>query len=332
MRKLFLAGLLFLITSCGTNPKILWTTSTGGSIYGSPALDNGLIFIGSQDQQFYALKEKDGGIQWKKDMHSKITSTPLAHNGSIFIGSGDGTFYNLDPANGNTRWSYKSTGLINYQTCADESGLYFGNHKGNFYKIDYSGNVLWTFQTTNKFGGHCVLYKDLVFTSSWDNNFYAFNKNTGTVVWKVPSGILNFGGPEVVNDTVYFASHNKIYCIEALTGKLRSTIKTTYLNHVVYAKDDLWTNEKGLTKRSLDGKVIGSVEFNSSTDFRPLFSNNIFILGGDTSKLFGVSQDLKILWSIKGGEAFWSPGVVKNNVYYSGNRDNKVYAIQLPQS
>jgi outer membrane protein assembly factor BamB len=332
MRKLLLAGFLFLLTGCGANPKILWTTSTTGPIYGSPALDKELIFIGSQDQNFYALNQKDGSIHWKRDLQSKIVSTPLVRNGSIFIGSGDGSFYSLEPATGNIRWTFRSDGLINYDTCADESGMYFGNQNGNFYKIDYAGNILWTFKAKNKFGGRCVLYKDLVFTSSWDNNFYGLNKNTGAMVWKVSSGILNFAGPEVVGDAVYFASHDKIYCIDAITGKLRSTVKTTYLNHVVYAKDYLWTNERGLTKRSLDGKVLGSVEFNSSTDFRPFFYKDIFILGGDTSRLLGVSQDLKILWKVTGGEAFWSPGVVKNNVYYTGNRDSKVYAIQLPQS
>jgi outer membrane protein assembly factor BamB len=332
MRKLLLVGFLFFLTGCGANPKILWTTSTGAPIYGSPALDKDRIFIGSQDKIFYALNEKDGSIFWKRDLQSKIVSTPLARNGSIFIGSGDGGFYSLDPATGNTRWTFKSGGLINYDTCADESGMYFGNHKGSFYKIDYSGNVLWTFQTANKFGGRCVLYKDFVFTSSWDSNFYALNKNTGAIVWKVSSGILNFAGPEVVGDAVYFASHDKIYCIDATTGKLRSTIKTSYLNHVVYAEDHLWTNEKGLTKRSLDGKVLGSVEFNSATDFRPYFYKDIFILGAESSKLFGVSEDLKILWKVTGGEAFWTPGVIKNNVYYTGNRDNKVYAIQLPKS
>jgi eukaryotic-like serine/threonine-protein kinase len=332
MRRLVLAGFLFLLTGCGANPKILWTTSTEGPIYASPALNTDLVFIGSQDQNFYALNQNDGSIRWKRNLQSKIVSTPLVHNGSIYIGSGDGSFFSLDPATGTTKWTFKSDGLIDYDTCTDESGMYFGNHKGSFYKLDYSGNVLWTFQTTNKFEGRCILYKDLVFTSSWDSNFYGLNKNTGTVIWKVSSGILNFAGPEVVGDTVYFASHNKIYCIDANTGKLRSTIKTTYLNHVVYAKNYLWTNEKGLTKRSLDGNVLGSVEFHSSTDFRPLFNDNIFILAGDSSKLFGVSQDLKILWNVQGGEAFWSPGVVKNNVYYTGNRDNKVYAIQLPKT
>jgi outer membrane protein assembly factor BamB len=332
MRRLLFAGLLFLLTGCGAQPKILWSTNTGGPIYGSPALDKDLVFIGSQDQNFYALNEKDGSFHWKRNLQSKIVSTALAHNGSIYIGSGDGTFYNLDPITGTPRWTFKSSGLINYETCTDESGLYFGNHKGTFYKLDFAGNVLWTYQTFNKFGSRCVLYKDLVLTSSWDKNFYGLNKNTGAVVWKISSGILNFGGPELVGDTVYFASHDKIYCIEASSGKLRSTIKTNYLNHVIYANDHIWTNEKGLTKRNLDGKVLGSVEFHSNADFHPLFNNNSFIMAGDGSKLYGVSEDLKILWNVKVGDAFWSPGVVKNNVYYTGNRDYKVYAIQLPKS
>jgi outer membrane protein assembly factor BamB len=331
MRKLFLASFLFLFAGCGANPKILWTTDTGGPIYGSPASDRGLIFIGSQDQNFYALNEKDGSISWKRDLKSRIVSTPLVRNGSVYIGSSDGNFYNLDPATGTTRWTFKSGGLIHYETCTDDSGLYFGNYTGDFYKIDYSGNIVWHFKTTNKFGGHCVLYKDLVLTSSWDKNFYAFNKSTGAVVWKVSSGILNFAGPAVAGDTAYFASHDKIYRIQASTGKVQTT-KTTYLTNIVQAKGFLWTNEKGLTKRSLDGKVLGTVEFNSFTDFRPLFHNSFFVLAGGTSTLYAVSEDLKILWTVKRGEAFWAPGIVKNNVYYTGNRDNKVYAIQLPKS
>ncbi len=332
MRKFsLLAGLLFVLTGCGGSPKILWKTATDGPIYGSPALAEDLVFVGSQDQHFYALSDKDGSIRWKRDLRSKIVSTPLVRDGSLYIGTGNGDFHNLDPATGKPRWTFKTGGLIHYETCTDESGLYFGNQKGRFFKVDYTGNVLWTFETKNKFGGHCALYKDLVLTSSWDTNFYGLKRSDGAVVWKVSSGTLNFAGPELVGDNVYFATHDKLYRLEASTGKTRSIIKTTYLNHVVLAKQHLWTNEKGLTKRSLDGKVLGTVEFNSFSDFRPLVYNNLFILSGNSSALYAVSDDLKILWTIKGGEAFWAPGVVKNNVYYTGNRDHNAYAIQLPQ-
>jgi len=326
-----LACLLFVLAGCGGNPKILWKTATDGPIYGSPALAGDLVFIGSQDQHFYALHQKDGSIRWKKDLRSKIVSTPFVREGSLYIGSGNGDFYNFDPVTGTIRWTLKTGGLIHYDTCADESGMYFGNHQGRFYKVDYNGNVLWTFQTTKKFGGHCVFYKDLVLTSSWDSNFYGLKKSDGAVAWKVSSGTFNFAGPELVGDNVYFATHARIYCLDASTGKIRSITKTTYLNHVVSAKQYLWTNEKGLTKRSLDLKVLGTVEFNSGRDFRPLVHNNFFILSGDSSTLYAVSEDLKILWKVKGGEAFWAPGVIKNNVYYTGNRDNNLYAIQLPQ-
>ena len=198
--------------------------------------------------------------------------------------------------------------------------------------MNYDGQIVWTFKTINKFNGGCNFYKDYVLTSSWDYNFYALNKNDGTVAWKVSSGTLNYGGPEIVGDDVYFATHQQIYQIEAATGKVRSLIKTPYLVHVLNHNGYLWTNEKGLSKRKLNGEIVGSVDFNSNAGFKPVVAKDLFILADTTNSLYGVSTDMKILWKLKQSEAFWSSGVINNSVYYTGNRNNNVYAIQLPKS
>jgi outer membrane protein assembly factor BamB len=333
LKKYILIILLILPgLSCTRTPPILWTTTTDGPVYGSPAYADGLVFIGSQDKHLYALNHRDGSISWKVNLGSKVIATPVLRDGSLYIGNGNGGFYSLNPKTGKTNWSFKTEGLIHYEACTDETGLYFGNDGGQFFKVNYQGNILWTFKTTNKFGGDCKFYKDFVVTSSWDENFYALNRNDGTVAWKVSSGILNFGGPEVVGDTVYFASHKEIYQIEAPTGKLLSVIKTPYLVYVVYKDGHLWSNETGLSKRKLNGEIVKSIKFTASTAFKPVAGNGFFILGGDLSSLYGVSKDLKILWKLKQSEAFWSHGVIHNNVYYTGNRNNNVYAIKLPQS
>ncbi len=318
--------------SCKRTPPILWTTVTGGPVYGSPAYDNGLIFIGSQDKYLYALNERDGSVAWKTNLGARVVATPVIRDGSLYIGSGTGEFFSLNPKTGQKNWVSKTEGLIHYEPCSDETGLYFGNDRGQFLKVNYDGQIVWTFKTINKFNGGCNFYKDYVLTSSWDYNFYALNKNDGTVAWKVSSGTLNYGGPEIVGDDVYFATHQQIYQIEAATGKVRSLIKTPYLVHVLNHNGYLWTNEKGLSRRKLNGEIVGSVDFNSNAGFKPVVAKDLFILADTTNSLYGVSTDMKILWKLKQSEAFWSSGVINNSVYYTGNRNNNVYAIQLPKS
>jgi outer membrane protein assembly factor BamB len=333
IRKFILLILLtFPFCSCTRTPFILWTTPTGGPVYGSPTYSDGHIFIGSQDKNLYALNASDGKVSWKTNLGARVVATPVIRNGSLFIGSGNGEFYSLNPKTGKTNWSTKTEGLIHYFPCMDDTGLYFGNDRGQFIKITYEGEILWTYKTTNKFNGECNFYKDFVLTSSWDYNFYALKKNDGTVAWKVSSGTLNYGGPEIVGDDAYFATHDTIYKIDAASGKVNSKIKTPYLVYVIHRDGYLWTNERGLSKRKLSGEIVESVEFNSATGFKPVTANDLFILGGDTSSLYGVSNKMKILWKLKQSEAFWAPGIVKENIYYTGNRNGNIYAIRLPQS
>jgi outer membrane protein assembly factor BamB len=318
--------------SCTRSPSILWTTQTSGSVYGSPAYKDGIIFIGSQDKFLYALNSKDGSIAWKLNLLGPVVSTPLIRNESLYIGSGNGDFHSINVKTGKSNWITRTEGLIHFEACSDETGLYFGNDRGQFLKLNYDGQVIWTFKASNKLNSTCDFYKDLVLTSSLDTNFYAFKRQDGSVAWKVSSGTLNYGGPQLVNDDVYFATHDIIYRIDASTGVVRNKIKTPYLVYVLFKDGYLWTNEKGLSKRNLNGDILASVPFQSQTSFKPVAGSDLFILGADTSSLYGVSKDLKIIWKLKQSEAFWSAGVINDNVYYTGNRNNNVYAIQLPKS
>jgi outer membrane protein assembly factor BamB len=288
------------------------------------------LIIGSQDHFLYALDMQSGQLIWKQNLGGLIPSKALVTNDAIYVGSGSGDFYRLSADTGQINWKFKTGALIHYNACADDSGIYFGSNDFTFYKLDFESNKIWDFKTTHKFGGHCAFYEDQVITSSWDHNFYGFDKSTGSVRWKVDSGTYNFGGPELIGSDVYFATHKDLYRIDAETGKLIANPKTTYLVHVVSWKDFLWTNERGFTKRRPDLSPVGSVSFTPSTGFRPVSSENCIISASGANKLVAVSEDLKIVWQYEGKDIFFASGIIHNNIYYTGNRDHKVYALQLP--
>jgi len=76
-----------------TGTKI-WNYTTGSSIYSSPAIAGGIVFIGSEDKKIYALNATTGSSIWNYTTGSSIDSSPaIGPDGTVYIGSNDKLVY-----------------------------------------------------------------------------------------------------------------------------------------------------------------------------------------------------------------------------------------------
>ena len=330
MKRLALV-LCFLpaLLSCGKSPDLLWRYKTGGPIYSSPAVAGQNLVIASMDGFLNALNLKTGKLAWKTQIGVQSIGTPLVRGDSIYVGGGKGDMFRLDSTTGEIRWQFHTGNSMAYKPCADDSGIYFGSRDYRFYKLSYEGSKLWDYKTGYYLWGTCSFYKDLVVSSAWDFNIYAFEKTTGAVRWKYSAGIQIYGSPEILNGEVLFATHRKMTRLDAETGKVLGETVTGYLDEITIWNGFLWTNDGGLNKRSLDGTLIGSAAFRATTLVKPVSTGKYFVVAGDNI-LYGVSPELKILWKFKADDDFWRTGVVAGDAYYIGNRDYCVYAVRLP--
>src|SRR5207248_2539411 len=82
----------------------LWSFPTGDLIASSPALVNGVIYVGSNDHYLYAI-DTTGKQRWKASTAGSITSSPAVANGVVYIGSGDGNLYAFKASTGTQLWS-----------------------------------------------------------------------------------------------------------------------------------------------------------------------------------------------------------------------------------
>ncbi len=73
--------------------KHVWTSVTGATISSSPALGDGVIYVGSGDGNLYALDTRDGHQLWAFPTGDGIASSPLLANGVVYVGSHDGAIY-----------------------------------------------------------------------------------------------------------------------------------------------------------------------------------------------------------------------------------------------
>jgi outer membrane protein assembly factor BamB len=79
--------------------ELAWTAQTSSKIPSSPAVANGVVYVGSQDFYLYAFKAAGCGEQaicqplWTAQTSNYINSSPAVANGVVYIGSTDGRLY-----------------------------------------------------------------------------------------------------------------------------------------------------------------------------------------------------------------------------------------------
>ena len=77
-----------------------WSFATGNAVYSSPAVANGVVYVGSYDDNVYALNATTGVKLWSFPTGSAVYSSPAVANGVVYVGSEDSNLYAFDQAGG----------------------------------------------------------------------------------------------------------------------------------------------------------------------------------------------------------------------------------------
>jgi outer membrane protein assembly factor BamB len=232
-----------------------WAFKTNGKIFSSPIVQNGIVYIGSEDGYLYAIEEQSGKIHWKFKTGGAVHSSPAIFKNLIYIGSFDGYYYAIDTKTGHLKWKFKTGGenwfgekgslgmkpidmymddlwdfylsspVVNIEE--KNPSVFFGSSDGNVYALNaLTGELKWKFKANGSI--HCspVLYKNSLYIGSWNANLYAINVETGKERWRFETGRkTGFAGIQstvaVANDMVYFGARDPFFfAVNAETGKL----------------------------------------------------------------------------------------------------------------
>jgi serine/threonine-protein kinase len=71
----------------------LWNYTTGRTVHSSPAIANGVLYIGSYDNKMYALDASTGAELWSYATGKAVLSAPAVVNGVLYTASEDFNVY-----------------------------------------------------------------------------------------------------------------------------------------------------------------------------------------------------------------------------------------------
>jgi len=76
-----------------TTNQTLWNYTTEDEVWSSPAVVDGVVFVGSYAGKVYALNATDGSLVWSYTTGDCVFSSPAVVDGVVFVGSCDYNVY-----------------------------------------------------------------------------------------------------------------------------------------------------------------------------------------------------------------------------------------------
>lgn len=272
--------------------ELNWKYKIGNSEITAPIIDSGILFVGSDDNNIYAINIISGELKWKYSALGKFY-TPAAINKMVFAASFDNNIYALD-YDGNLLWTYSTGSNIASPPVVYNDLLYGGSEK-NVYSIHIkNGSLKWRYATNDWIESTPAIVQGVLFVGSNDNSIYALNADDKELRWSYRTGGRVSSSPSIINGILFVGSNDgKVYAMDSSSGDLKWSRNT----------NDWVRSSPAISGRSL---YIGSND------------NFIYSLHTDNGD---------VLWKFQTAGQVESPPIVIRDMVYAGSNDGNIYVL-----
>lgn len=327
---------------------VKWSYATNDAIKPStPAIaDDGTIYVGSDDDSFYALNS-DGTLKWSFATGGNVRNSPaIAADGTIYIGSDDDNLYALNP-DGTQKWAFDTGGNVNITSNAvgADGTIYTGGSADKLYALNPDGTEKWSYAADGDILSLALTGNILYFTHNGGRNIVSLNASDGSLNWSVPHGAFTGGSMAIdAENTVYFqgdlgSGAGKIWAIKSdgtekwsfpLTGSASRGGVVLASDGTLYAS----TKETADHFRAINSSD-GSLKWSFTTGGKLSAAaavdsdGNVYIGSEDDSLYVLDSSGTQKFKFDTGGNIWGSPTIATDGTIYFGSYDKNLYAMEF---
>lgn len=295
------------------NPKSL----NGASIAATPILDNGTLYVGTEEGKLYALSADDSSVRWTyspPQVDSSIATTPALANGVLYLVIDFVGLFAVSTA-GQKVWELDEDKVFSVSQVVVANGLLYANAVGGYGApwcvavADLKGHQVATLTASTAMNGASppLVANGRVYVGGDDGYVYAFDAHgSGPELWRAEAGaaraaqlkhdpFLITAQPTLSGSTLYVASQDSsIYALDAGSGQ------------------KIWSFPTN-AKISLSSPVVaGGTVYVGSTD------KNLYALDAHSGQL---------VWQYQAGDEINGTVSIANGVVYAGSYDKYVHAV-----
>jgi len=254
------------------NGGILWKVRPGGPLRGAPTVSNGAVYVMSQDNQIYSLKEEDGSNNWSQAASLEIagvfgSASPAVGAGTVVAGFSSGELNAYRYENGRQVWqdtlqrtsirtSVSSLSDIDADPVIDNGQVFAVGGGGRMVALDLtSGQRQWELNIAGI--ATPWVAGDWVFVVTDDAKLMCLYRLNGHVRWinqmpqfehpKSKKGEIEYTGPILAGGRLIVAGSNgTLINVDPATGNYQSqtrvgagvSLPPVVANSTLYVYDD----------------------------------------------------------------------------------------------
>jgi len=265
-------GLGFVAALDERNGGMVWQVRPGGPLRGAPSVANGFVYVISQDNQIYSLKESDGGTNWSAQASLEVagvfgSASPAVGQGTVVAGFSSGELNAYRYENGRQVWqdalqrtsirtSVSSLSDIDADPVIDSGQVIAVGQGGRMVALDLiSGQRQWELNlagiSTPWVAG------DWIFVVTDDAKLICVARQNGHIRWinqlpqfakaKAKKGEIDYSGPVLAGGRLIVTGSNGVMInIDPTAGSFQSqtnigapiSLSPVVANSTLYILDD----------------------------------------------------------------------------------------------
>jgi len=272
----------------------LWRFACEDDVRSSPAVHDGVVYIGAYDNNLYAIDAENGEFLWKYPTDGGIGSSPCVHEETVFFGSADQLLYAININTSRLSWTCPTDGSIWSSPKVAFGHVFFGSDDHNLYAANiHSGRVAWTFETEGAVRSSPAIGDDSIYIGCEGGVVYSVD-TSGQARWRFRARRAVTSSPFITDEMVYVGCHDwHVYCLDIRSGW------------------SVWRYRTG-------GPIVSS----------PAFSQGLIFIGSADGYLYALdAKNGRLVWRYDvDAQVTSSPATTEEAVYF-GSVDGAVYSL-----
>lgn len=277
-----------------TDGKFLWKYPTEGGIVGRAAFAEGLVMFGSEDFRLHAVGARSGKLSWTYPTDGPIRSSPRVAEGHVFIGSDDGNMHAVNILSSRRAWKYDTGGPVRSTPFVQGDLIYFGSESGDMLCMDFRGTVKWRFKAKREILSSPLVVKSTLFFTSLDSILYSVDARSGWAIWRYRMGKGSVSSPCNADSYIFVGS----------------------ADGYIYCVDG--GSSKEIWRFKTEHQVSGSPIIFRDSVYCGSADGNLYCLEYRTGRL---------RWKFTTGGPITSSPIIYNDIVYVGSSDHILYAL-----